>query len=131
MVTVNGCSPQQGLWRPSAPVKPGPEGGEEDRHGIMEKAGIGDGTNYPSRRRGDRGESPKQRPGGLVFRPAAPLLAELCLLAELGVVIAHGCAQGGPLVLASLAEVNTTTQSLLMRMLALAAPSRLGRRHDT
>jgi hypothetical protein len=38
MVTVKDCSPQQGMRRPSAPVRLGPEGGADDCHGKMENA---------------------------------------------------------------------------------------------
>jgi hypothetical protein len=38
IVTVNAFSPQQGIRRPSAPERLGPEGGVEDLQGIMEKA---------------------------------------------------------------------------------------------
>jgi hypothetical protein len=38
MVTVKSRSPQQGMQRPSAPARLGPEGGAEDCHGIMGNA---------------------------------------------------------------------------------------------
>jgi hypothetical protein len=38
IVTINGDSPQQGIRQPSAPHNPGPDGGEEDCQGMMEKA---------------------------------------------------------------------------------------------
>jgi hypothetical protein len=36
--TVKDFCPQQGIRRPSAPARLGPEGAELDRHGIIEKA---------------------------------------------------------------------------------------------
>jgi hypothetical protein len=38
MLTVKGRSPQQGMWRTSAPESLSPEGDDEDRQGMMEKA---------------------------------------------------------------------------------------------
>jgi hypothetical protein len=38
MVTVKSRSHQQGMRRPSAPARLGPEGGAEDCQGIMENA---------------------------------------------------------------------------------------------
>jgi hypothetical protein len=38
MVTVQDRSPQQGIRRPSAAVREGPEGVSVDSQGIMEKA---------------------------------------------------------------------------------------------
>ncbi len=100
MVTVKACSPQQGMRRPSAPDNPGLEGGDEDRHGMMEKAEPMS-TRY--RRLDELSVMKKRRPGRTAETTPR---SELGLLAEFGVIIEHRRAQAGRLLLASLAEVD-------------------------
>jgi hypothetical protein len=73
MVTVKGCSPQQGMRRPSAPDNPGPKGGDKDRHGIIEKA---EPVSTRYRRLDELSVTKKRRPGRITEttprRPSFP-----------------------------------------------------------